>query len=189
MKRQKQDGVAIKAIREENDYSRSELEAQVASLPDFDITKLDRLVPGTVRNWESGGAVQEPAKVWATYRALREAGKLPRGDLEAVGVALGQIQKGPGEPKEESPNHSQGQDSSARPTAPLKATKLLDDFRSGAAAHMTFKEFSDQVSACVQNPWTFPELSGLWKDLVVAPGESFTRARGANPLLGRKKRT
>lgn len=87
----------------------------------------------------------------------------PPDKLEELAARL--QQKGPGESLEESPSHSQAQDSAVRPTAPLKATKLLDDFRSGAAAHMTFKEFSDQVSACAQNPWKFTLLSGLWQDL------------------------
>lgn len=122
--------------------------------------------PGTSEDWKVWAEQLLPLPQPEPAREFLEEviRGVPPDELKALAARL--QQKGPGESlEEESPNHSQGQDSPVRPTAPLKATKLLDDFRSGAAAHMTFKEFSDQVSACVQNPWTFTLLSGLWQDL------------------------
>ena len=94
-----QDGLAIRRLREANGLSRERLSA------DFDLVGYS-VSATSIKRWEGGEPVQHPEYVWAGFQKLREAGKLPRGDLDAVGIALGQIEKGPEnhQKPEEAPN-------------------------------------------------------------------------------------
>ncbi|MBT9586054.1 helix-turn-helix transcriptional regulator [bacterium] len=100
--RRSQSGKELRELRESND------------LAQYDWAKMLGVAAKTVSRWEKGGVVESPGLIWKQIFELRAKGKLPRGDLDAVGVALGQLEKGPEnhQSPEESPDPSQGKNSS-----------------------------------------------------------------------------
>lgn len=103
-------GAALRALREANDWTQPDLGGEV-----------DQDERG-IRRWENGESPpRRPARLRSDLARLRHAGKLPRGDLDAVLQALGAVElarertkKGPVnlQKTEEKPNHSQGSSSS-----------------------------------------------------------------------------
>lgn len=103
-------GAALRALREANDWEQATLG-----------TFLGQTERG-IRRWENGEfPPRRPARLRSDLERLRHAGKLPRGDLDAVLEALTAVElarerkkKGPvnRQKTEEKPNHSQGSSSS-----------------------------------------------------------------------------